>query len=147
MAAEKLYGEDIVDGLEDENAKSFRKQCNCLPSCTSISYKVIDRIQTFGQDHTIGTKTSLFVSFLILIHLKKSSELFLIKFSTFLALPFSLKLMKWLHSNALNYTLSQISLRLVVVCLGYFWEFPHSVSLNSCIISHFVHSVIYADGI
>lgn len=59
-AAEKLYGEDIVDGLEDKSAKLFRKKCNCLPSCTSISYEVIDRIQTFDQDRTIAEKTSMF---------------------------------------------------------------------------------------
>lgn len=59
-AAEKLYGEDIVDGLQDDNAKLFRNNCNCLPSCTSITYEVIDHIQAFGQDHVIEQKTSMF---------------------------------------------------------------------------------------
>ncbi|XP_055325779.1 pickpocket protein 28-like isoform X2 [Sitodiplosis mosellana] len=48
-AREKLFGEDVVEGLEDENAKSFRKNCQCLPSCTSITYDVVDRTQTFNQ--------------------------------------------------------------------------------------------------
>lgn len=45
LAAEnKLYGEDIIDGLKDRNAKAFRKKCNCLPACTSIYYDAeIDR--------------------------------------------------------------------------------------------------------
>lgn len=58
-AAENLYGEDIVDGLNDDAAKSFRRNCNCLPACTSISYEVIDHIQAFGQDHIIAEKTSM----------------------------------------------------------------------------------------
>lgn len=60
-AAEKLYGEDIVDGLPDDDAKLFRNDCNCLPSCTSITYEVIDHIQAFGEDHVIEKKTSMFV--------------------------------------------------------------------------------------
>ncbi|XP_055297023.1 pickpocket protein 28-like [Sitodiplosis mosellana] len=59
MAAEKLYGEDIVDGLQDDKAKIFRKDCNCLSSCTSISYEVIDHIQALGQDHITTEKTSI----------------------------------------------------------------------------------------
>lgn len=48
-AREKLFGEDIVEGLEDEKARTFRKNCQCLPSCTSILYDVADRTQTFNQ--------------------------------------------------------------------------------------------------
>lgn len=59
-AAEILYGEDIVDGLEDNDAKLFRKNCNCLSSCTSISYEVIDHIQTLGQSHKLD-KGSWFI--------------------------------------------------------------------------------------
>lgn len=45
-AEEKLYGEDVIDGLTNEFAKSFRIKCNCLPLCTSISYDAdIDRNQ------------------------------------------------------------------------------------------------------
>lgn len=45
-AEQKLYGEDIIDGLEDKKAKRFRKKCNCLPGCTSIMYEAeIDRTQ------------------------------------------------------------------------------------------------------
>lgn len=40
----KLFGEDIIDGLKDAKAKSFRLGCNCLPACTTITYKaVVDR--------------------------------------------------------------------------------------------------------
>lgn len=43
-AAEKLYGEDIIEGLRDEKAKSFREACDCLPACTAIIYSAdIDR--------------------------------------------------------------------------------------------------------
>lgn len=35
-AESKLFGEDVIDGLQDHYAKSFRKKCNCLPSCTSM---------------------------------------------------------------------------------------------------------------
>lgn len=38
-AETKLFGEDIIDGLKDPVAKSFRKECNCLPSCTAITYE------------------------------------------------------------------------------------------------------------
>lgn len=44
MAEENMYGEDIIDGLTDENAKLFRERCNCLPACMSIEYGAdIDR--------------------------------------------------------------------------------------------------------
>lgn len=43
-AEKKLFGEDVIDGLNDKSAKSFREQCNCLPACTSIVYDAeIDR--------------------------------------------------------------------------------------------------------
>lgn len=43
-AEKKLFGEDIIDGLTDYTAKSFRQNCNCLPTCTSIIYDAdIDR--------------------------------------------------------------------------------------------------------
>lgn len=37
-AQNKLFGEDVIDGLRDSFAKTFRRACNCLPSCTSIVY-------------------------------------------------------------------------------------------------------------
>lgn len=41
---EKLYGADVIDGLTDSAAKKFRKNCQCLPMCTSIVYEAeIDR--------------------------------------------------------------------------------------------------------
>lgn len=43
-AEKKLLGEDVIDGLKDHIAKSFRYRCNCLPACTSIVYDAeIDR--------------------------------------------------------------------------------------------------------
>lgn len=49
-AREKLFGTDIIDGLKDEEAKSFRLKCNCLPACTSIKYDAdIDRA-TFDRE-------------------------------------------------------------------------------------------------
>lgn len=45
-AESKLFGEDIIDGLDDENARLFRKECSCWPSCSSIAYEAeIDRTQ------------------------------------------------------------------------------------------------------
>lgn len=39
-----LFGEDVIDGLDDQNARAFRGKCNCLQACTSISYNAnIDR--------------------------------------------------------------------------------------------------------
>lgn len=35
MALNRFYE---VDGLTDDAAKLFREQCNCLPSCTAITY-------------------------------------------------------------------------------------------------------------
>lgn len=34
----KLYGEDIIEGLTDNEARTFRGACNCLPACTAIIY-------------------------------------------------------------------------------------------------------------
>lgn len=43
-AEKRLFGEDVMDGLQDEIVKSFRAECNCLPACTSITYDAdIDR--------------------------------------------------------------------------------------------------------
>lgn len=43
-AEKKLFGEDVIDGLKDKDAKLFREQCNCWPACTSIFYDAeIDR--------------------------------------------------------------------------------------------------------
>lgn len=43
-AIDRLYGEDVVDGLRDQDAKSFRENCNCLIGCQTIFYDVeIDR--------------------------------------------------------------------------------------------------------
>lgn len=38
QSQKKLFEEDIADGLSDEEARSFRNECNCLPSCISIIY-------------------------------------------------------------------------------------------------------------
>lgn len=35
---EAIFGQDIIDGLENYAAKSFREKCNCLPACTTIIY-------------------------------------------------------------------------------------------------------------
>lgn len=41
-----IFGQDVIDGLSDGNARSFREKCNCLPSCTAIMYDAeIDRTQ------------------------------------------------------------------------------------------------------
>lgn len=43
-AEKKLFGEDIIDGLKDSDARGFRENCNCFPTCTSIVYDAeIDR--------------------------------------------------------------------------------------------------------
>lgn len=43
-AENRLFGEDVIDGLGDKDAKIFRKQCDCLPGCRTIQYEVeIDR--------------------------------------------------------------------------------------------------------
>lgn len=39
-AENRLFGEDIIDGLSDNNARIFRKQCRCLQGCTRIQYEV-----------------------------------------------------------------------------------------------------------
>lgn len=43
-AENKLFGEDIIDGLTDNDAKSFHLNCDCLPACKTIQYNMqIDR--------------------------------------------------------------------------------------------------------
>lgn len=39
QAEDDMFREDVVDGMIEGLAKSFRKRCNCLPSCTSITYE------------------------------------------------------------------------------------------------------------
>lgn len=49
-AGEKLFGTDVIDGLKDKVAKSFRQNCSCLPACTSITYDAdMDRMK-FDRD-------------------------------------------------------------------------------------------------
>lgn len=43
-AEQNLFGEDIIDGLKDDDAKSFRLNCNCLPSCTRIIYEGLSTV-------------------------------------------------------------------------------------------------------
>lgn len=38
IAADELFEEDFVDRDNDQYAETFRKECKCLPSCTSIDY-------------------------------------------------------------------------------------------------------------
>lgn len=39
-----LFEADTIDGLSNENARVFRRNCNCLPACTSITFDLdIDR--------------------------------------------------------------------------------------------------------
>lgn len=43
-AIKKLYGENVIDDLEDKRAQSFRQKCDCMPACTSITYDAgVDR--------------------------------------------------------------------------------------------------------
>lgn len=43
-ADKKLFGEDVIIGLKNDAARSFREQCNCLPACTTITYNAeVDR--------------------------------------------------------------------------------------------------------
>lgn len=42
----KLFGEDVIDGLRNTEAREFRTHCNCLASCTSIKYEAeINRVK------------------------------------------------------------------------------------------------------
>lgn len=43
-AEDKLFGQDIIDGLTDSDAKSYHQKCECLPSCATVEYNVqLDR--------------------------------------------------------------------------------------------------------
>lgn len=56
QAKQSLFEEDIVDGLSDEEARSFRQKCNCLPSCTKITYNVhIDRAKFYWREALLRT--------------------------------------------------------------------------------------------
>lgn len=51
QALQNLFEEDLVDGLSDKKAKSFRRKCNCLPSCTSIFYEAhVDRAKFYWRE-------------------------------------------------------------------------------------------------
>lgn len=55
-AEEKLYGEDVIDGLQDRYAKSFREKCNCLPACTSITYDMKIEKSKYDWEFTINAR-------------------------------------------------------------------------------------------
>lgn len=43
-ADRNLFGEDVTEGLVNEDAKTYRHQCNCLPACNAINYAIdVDR--------------------------------------------------------------------------------------------------------
>lgn len=55
-AEKNLFGQDVIDGLKDKNARSFRERCNCLPSCTKINYRAeIDRTK-FNWEATFNSR-------------------------------------------------------------------------------------------
>lgn len=56
QAQESLFEEDIVDGLSDQEAKSFRNECNCLPSCTTVTYDAhVDRAKFYWKEALLRT--------------------------------------------------------------------------------------------
>lgn len=56
QAHQSLFEEDIVDGLTDQEAKTFRRECNCLPSCTTIMYDVhVDRAKFYWREALLRT--------------------------------------------------------------------------------------------
>lgn len=74
----KLFGQDLIDGLQDTKAKTFRKKCYCLPACTSITYDLkIECLNTIGRpclvldknenDHLLGYEICVFLNVFILI--------------------------------------------------------------------------------
>lgn len=51
QAQGRLLEEDIIDGLSNKEAKTFRRKCYCLPSCTSINYEAhVDRAKFSWRD-------------------------------------------------------------------------------------------------
>lgn len=60
-AKKEMFEQDLVKGLTNEKAKTFRKMCNCLPDCTSIMYDIsmIDRMQAYqGLFDKLGAATT-----------------------------------------------------------------------------------------
>lgn len=60
-----MYGDIIVDGSIDNNAKVFRKQCHCMHGCTEIFYQFdIDRAKLLNISITDKTgKYGIFIRF------------------------------------------------------------------------------------
>lgn len=51
-----LFEEDIIDGLKDKEAKIYRQNCNCLPSCTMIAYDAhVDRAKFYWREALLQT--------------------------------------------------------------------------------------------
>lgn len=56
QAKQSLFEEDIVDGLLDNEARLFRGRCNCLPSCTTVTYRAnIDRAKLHWREALLRT--------------------------------------------------------------------------------------------
>lgn len=51
QAQRQLFEEDIIDGLSNKKAESFRRKCHCLPSCTTITYEAnVDRTKFYWRE-------------------------------------------------------------------------------------------------
>lgn len=91
QAQKNLFEEDIVDGLSDEEARSFRKECNCLPSCTLITYDAhIDQSAKFYWKEallrTLNWRTEdvyRSIAHMIFINFQYSMEIAIISFGVY----------------------------------------------------------------
>lgn len=66
-AQKNLFGQDIIDGLIDEYAIAFRKNCDCMTGCVNIKYEaVIDRAK-FGFEERVGMSLNSTTNAIILL--------------------------------------------------------------------------------
>ncbi|XP_031623091.1 pickpocket protein 28-like [Contarinia nasturtii] len=57
-----LYGDDIIVGMKDQDARKFRENCNCLPACHHIAYDA-----SFAAGRALGDISDKMVSEVIVL--------------------------------------------------------------------------------
>lgn len=93
-ASMDLFGEDVVDGLKNGEAKKFREMCNCLPDCTFITYDFeVDRARQIDStlEKRFGIETAKIAISEVMISFREQSVVTLKReerysFSDFLAI-------------------------------------------------------------
>lgn len=147
-ANQKLFGEDVIDGLKNITARKFRENCCCLPACTTITYDAdieraaFDFTETLKSYHSpLSTSDRLDLiekGMISITFIMNSLFTFLqLKAYVFQWFRFTSETTTWSHLNDLHFTHLRIFWPFVEDYWDYFWAFQHLASSNFYTISLF----------